>query len=59
MEAKYLNMVFERFKQRGNGCCPFCGLSIENMIFADELSVKEFMVSGLCQVCQDKVFVDE
>lgn len=38
--------------------CPICGKvfnSVENE-FRNEISVKEFNISGLCQSCQDNVF---
>lgn len=37
--------------------CNFCGKEIEG--FKDELSVKEYKISGLCQECQDAVFEGE
>ncbi len=33
-----------------------CGKSVSVMGFKDELSKKEFTISGLCQKCQDSVF---
>jgi hypothetical protein len=43
-----------------------CGLpTCKNVItnpdhhFKDELSRKEFIISGLCQPCQDKIFKEE
>lgn len=37
--------------------CPICeGNIIE---FKDELSKKEFKLSGMCQDCQDKIFEQE
>lgn len=47
--------IFPRAKELiDSGKCPFC----ENAIgeFRDELSIKEFKISGLCQKCQDDVF---
>jgi hypothetical protein len=39
------------------GKCPFCGKLVNAVTgFRDELSRKEFRISGLCQACQDKVF---
>jgi transcription initiation factor IIE alpha subunit len=38
------------------GLCPFCGEVIDESKFRDELSRKEFTISGLCQKCQDDVF---
>ena len=37
----------------GNGCVS-CGLSAVD--FRDELSRKEFGISGMCQCCQDETF---
>lgn len=42
---------------RENNCRPppiGCGLGAN--AFRDDLSRKEFTISGLCQPCQDKVF---
>lgn len=36
------------------GLCPMCGNKIEG--FRDELSLKEYGISGLCQECQDLTF---
>jgi len=36
--------------------CPFCKTNIDKTKFRDELSLKEFEISGLCQKCQDKMF---
>ena len=34
--------------------CVFCGKPADK--FRDELSRREFTISGICQVCQDEVF---
>ncbi|MBD36251.1 MAG: hypothetical protein CL512_05730 [Actinobacteria bacterium] len=36
--------------------CVFCGTQVELDSFKDEVSLKEFHISGMCQPCQDKVF---
>ena len=36
--------------------CPLCGSSVELDSFKDELSLKEFHISGMCQDCQDRMF---
>jgi hypothetical protein len=41
-----------------NGLCPFCRCSVDTQTFRDELNIKEFAISGLCQDCQDKTFID-
>lgn len=39
------------------GCaCVTCGKSAEN--FRDEISRREYSISGMCQACQDIVFVE-
>lgn len=38
------------------GKCPFCGKDMSNPSFRDELSKKEYEISGLCQDCQDDFF---
>lgn len=36
--------------------CPFCGKDVNPNDFKDELSRKEYMISGICQTCQDEFF---
>lgn len=37
--------------------CPFCRVKVNpKKDFRDELSRKEYKISGLCQSCQDKMF---
>lgn len=48
--------VVERLKNR---LCPTCGADLRNPQFKDALSEKEFMISGMCQKCQDSVFNPE
>ena len=38
------------------GKCPSCSAKVEVGEFRDEISVREFKISGLCQKCQDEVF---
>lgn len=50
------------------GLCPLCGKAVDkprhnndgvfvsNGEFRDDLSIREFNISGLCQACQDNVF---
>lgn len=52
----------EEVKRVEQGLCPVCKKQIDMNEFRDNLSRKEFGISGLCQECQDKVFgkdVDE
>ena len=42
---------------RGNRCCPPpIGCGGEANTFKDELSKREYSISGLCQKCQDSIF---
>jgi len=38
------------------GKCPFCQKDINLKDFSDALSLKEYRISGMCQVCQDKTY---
>ena len=38
------------------GCCAFCTKEINNLNGYDELSIKEYKISGLCLSCQNEVF---
>ena len=45
-----------------NQCVPTpigCGKDVTFESFRDELSVREFKISGMCQECQDKFFGGE
>ncbi len=46
----------EEVKRVEAGKCPFCGLPVFMEEFRNELSKKEFKISGLCQSCQDNFF---
>lgn len=46
----------QMFDNAAHGFCPFCGKPVSADSFRDELSRKEFSISGLCQVCQDDFF---
>ena len=49
-------MVSLKIFQRKENICPFCGREVDMSDFKDELSIKEFHLSGLCQTCQDDLF---
>ena len=47
----------KQMENMDNGKCPFCGKDINpETEFRDELSRKEFKISGMCQACQDDFF---
>jgi len=41
-------------KAIGEGRCPSCKNPVEG--FKDALSEKEYLISGLCQKCQDSIW---
>ena len=50
-----LDKLFPGLKAKINaGKCPTCGEPANS--FRDEISHKEFMISGMCQECQDSIF---
>lgn len=58
MNKKIVKKVFPGFVEAvEQRICPFCGVKVDPTKFRDALSVKEFMISGLCQKCQDETFV--
>ncbi len=55
----YLQEMLEKAKiSRKNGECPTCSEKINMSDFPDQISLREFRISGMCQSCQDKTFVD-
>ena len=46
----------EEVKAVERGDCPLCKRKVNKDEFRDELSHKEFKISGLCQLCQDEIF---
>ena len=53
---RFVNRVFgiDRETSITNDLCVMCGQSADK--FDDELSQKEFSISGMCQQCQNKIF---
>ena len=46
----------EEVKAVEHGFCPFCKKPVSIEDFKDEISKREYKISGLCQACQDKTF---
>lgn len=59
MLARISKKLVEMHKLRDDNKCPFCGKDMSNPIFRDELSRREFEISGICQECQDDYFKGE
>ncbi len=36
--------------------CLHCGVNVDELGFSDALSKREYLISGMCQNCQDAVF---
>ena len=47
---------FDRISAIEDQVCPICGKKVAIDDFKDELSLKEFTISGMCQQCQNGVF---
>lgn len=43
-------------RRHAEGTCVICGVSVNVNALRDELSRREYQISGLCQECQDGVF---
>jgi len=56
MQLCGLGDLVEKVKK---GCCPFCNNEVAENSFRDDLSRREFKISGMCQTCQDRFFEPE
>jgi predicted RNA-binding Zn-ribbon protein involved in translation (DUF1610 family) len=58
MATELQNMVAELVfgEKRMNFRCPDCKQIIDPTKFRDQASAREYMISGLCQKCQDQIF---
>ena len=56
-QAEFMGLLPKGMLDRiDKGRCPLCNKPIDPGEFKDQLSVKEFGISGMCQHCQDEVF---
>ena len=57
MNEKIMKTFFPKeVEEVKQGNCPICKNPINMNDFTDELSVKEFHISGMCQRCQNDFF---
>lgn len=57
MNKEIVKKVFPKMVEDcQNGICPICKQKINPNEFRDELSAKEYNISGLCNKCQSKIF---
>ena len=52
--SNFLEDMFGRTTAITNDLCVSCAREVSN--FRDDLSKREYVISGLCQLCQDEVF---
>lgn len=52
-----MNKLFpDEMKNVEKGICPFCEKPVKEEDFKNEISKREFELSGMCQKCQDNLF---
>lgn len=57
MNEEIIKVIFgEIMNKLNNHLCPICGQKVNESDFRDELSKREYGISGMCQQCQDKIF---
>ena len=54
--SSLINSPLTREETIEQGICAGCASDVLDTSFRDELSFKEFTISGLCQKCQDDIF---
>lgn len=50
------NTLSQMLSRKQNGKCPFCGKEVKDDEFRNDISKREFIISGLCQNCQDEIY---
>lgn len=50
------SFITKKFELKANGQCPRCECFVDVNSFRNEISKREFRLSGYCQECQDIVF---
>ena len=51
------DILFPEFTEAKEiGICPFCKNDIVMDTFRDDVSKREYKISGLCQKCQDEIW---
>ena len=63
LKEKYMNKDMmksfgfdEQIELVENNICPFCKKQVDMADFRNDISLKEYNISGLCQKCQDNFF---
>ena len=48
------------FKERlDSGLCPTCGGEVDQRLFTSDVERSEFEITGMCVICQQKLFSRE
>lgn len=57
MNKDIIKKLFPEYLEKiENGKCPLCNEIVQLESFDDDLSRKEYAISGLCQSCQNETF---
>jgi DNA repair exonuclease SbcCD ATPase subunit len=56
LKKPFLKIFPEQKKLVNQGKCPLCSKEIREEDFKNDLSKKEYSISGICQVCQNEIF---
>lgn len=51
-----MGSIKDMLADKEQGICPFCKRPVDESQFRDEISLREYKISGLCQCCQDDFF---
>ena len=51
-----IDLILAKRSRPTNGECPSCGELFPFETLTDEISHKEYLISGMCQQCQNEVF---
>lgn len=55
----YESTLARKFVMKLEGKCPFCEKVVDVNSLRNEISKREFRISGLCQTCQDEMFGED
>lgn len=57
MNPQLMKKIFpQQVELVSQGKCPLCSKDIDPESFRDDVSRREFKISGICQSCQDEIF---
>lgn len=62
MNKEIIKTLFpDEYKKIEEGKCPKCGkeIDLETEFEDNDLGMKEFLISGLCEKCQGNIFDEE